>query len=184
MRGAPVRNSGPMTIESPFTNFVVFDLILFVRWDSLTTEFFDDDAVLKISCYLEDGLKHFAVSKLYKKIFWKILSKYDDLMVILDWQKIDSALFPFVIRGRGYRWIFCATNDKRNVFRIIFNGRMRYGFTRFERRNNNGYRFTFYLVTTHTKPVYGIVTTDGRLSLEFTFEEQMRIKNWHFLIRG
>ena len=56
-----------MTIESPFTNFVVFDLILFVRWDSLTTEFFDDDAVLKISCYLEDGLKHFAVSKLYKK---------------------------------------------------------------------------------------------------------------------
>ena len=44
--------------------------------------------------------------------------------------------------------------------------------------------FTLYLVTTHTKPVYGIVTTDGRLSLEFTFEEQMRIKNWHFLIRG
>ena len=35
-----------------------------IRWDSLTTEFFDDDAVLKISCYLEDGLKHFAVSKL------------------------------------------------------------------------------------------------------------------------
>ena len=38
-------------------------IILYVRWDSLTTEFFDDDAVLKISCYLEDGLKHFAVSK-------------------------------------------------------------------------------------------------------------------------
>ena len=40
------------------------------------------------------------------------------------------------------------------------------------------------LVTTHTKPVYGVVTTDGRLTLEFTFEEQMRIKHWHFLIRG
>ena len=32
------------------------------RWDSLTTEFFDDEAVLKISCYLDtDGLKHFGV---------------------------------------------------------------------------------------------------------------------------
>ena len=40
------------------------------------------------------------------------------------------------------------------------------------------------LVTTHTKPVYGVVTTDGRLTLEFTFEEQMRIKHWHFVIRG
>ena len=36
--------------------------LFYARWDSLTTEFFDDDAVLKISCYLEDGLKHFAVS--------------------------------------------------------------------------------------------------------------------------
>ena len=69
MRGAPVRNSGPMTIESPLTNFVVFDIILYIRWDSLTTEFFDDDAVLKISCYLEDGLKHFAVSKRFRRIY-------------------------------------------------------------------------------------------------------------------
>ena len=39
-------------------------------------------------------------------------------------------------------------------------------------------------MTTHTKPIYGIVTTDGRLSLEFSFEDQMRIRSWHFLIRG
>ena len=40
------------------------------------------------------------------------------------------------------------------------------------------------LVSTHTKPFYCIVSADGRLTLDFTFEEQMRIKNWHFLIRG
>jgi len=40
------------------------------------------------------------------------------------------------------------------------------------------------LVSTHTKPFYCIVSADGRLTLDFTFEEQMRIKNWHFFIRG
>ena len=44
--------------------------------------------------------------------------------------------------------------------------------------------FKILKVTTHTKPIYGIVTTDGRLSLEFSFEDQMRIRSWHFLIRG
>ena len=68
---------------------------MFVRWDSLTTEFFDDDAVLKISCYLEDGLKHFAVSKLYKRRFWKFLSKY-----VVKWLfQIGRRLIPRYFRS-------------------------------------------------------------------------------------
>lgn len=40
------------------------------------------------------------------------------------------------------------------------------------------------IVSTHTKPYYMVVSCDGKLTLDFTFEEQMRIRNWHFFIRG
>ena len=40
------------------------------------------------------------------------------------------------------------------------------------------------IVSTHTKPYYMVVSADGKLTLDFTFEEQMRIRNWHFFIRG
>lgn len=40
------------------------------------------------------------------------------------------------------------------------------------------------MVTHHGKPMFTKVFTDGRLILEFTFDDLMRIKSWHFAIRS
>lgn len=40
------------------------------------------------------------------------------------------------------------------------------------------------MVTHHGKPMYTKVFTDGRLILEFTFDDMMRIKSWHFAVRN
>ncbi|KAL8591606.1 LIM domain-binding protein 2 [Nucella lapillus] len=39
------------------------------------------------------------------------------------------------------------------------------------------------MVTQHGKPVFPYVVTEGRLLLEFTFDDLMRIRSWHFAIR-
>ncbi|XP_019784003.1 LIM domain-binding protein 2 isoform X5 [Lagenorhynchus albirostris] len=39
------------------------------------------------------------------------------------------------------------------------------------------------MVTQHGKPMFTKVCTEGRLTLEFTFDDLMRIKTWHFTIR-
>ena len=44
----------------------------------MTTEFFDDEAVLKISCYLEDGLKHFGVGVISSDVFATLPSRLVD----------------------------------------------------------------------------------------------------------
>ncbi|XP_058838839.1 LIM domain-binding protein 2 isoform X4 [Topomyia yanbarensis] len=38
--------------------------------------------------------------------------------------------------------------------------------------------------TLHGKPMYTKVFTEGRLILEFTFDDLMRIKSWHFAVRA
>ncbi|XP_043537065.1 LIM domain-binding protein 1-like [Chiloscyllium plagiosum] len=39
------------------------------------------------------------------------------------------------------------------------------------------------MVTLHSQPVFTKVCTEGRLYLEFTFDDLMRIKHWHFNIK-
>ncbi|KAJ8262143.1 hypothetical protein GJAV_G00162890 [Gymnothorax javanicus] len=39
------------------------------------------------------------------------------------------------------------------------------------------------MVTQHGKPMFTKVCTEGRLILEFAFDDLMRIKTWHFTIR-
>ncbi|XP_047001550.1 LIM domain-binding protein 2 isoform X5 [Schistocerca americana] len=39
------------------------------------------------------------------------------------------------------------------------------------------------MVTHHGKPMFTKVCTEGRLILEFTFDDLMRIKSWHFAVR-
>jgi len=114
-------------------------------WDSLTTEFFDDEAVLKISCYLEDGLKHFGIGR-------RLIPRY--FRSLFEDGVTDGYFVPRMTKETYLGNTLVAECDMAS------------------------------LVTTHTKPIYGIVTTDGRLSLEFSFEDQMRIRSWHFLIRG
>lgn len=40
------------------------------------------------------------------------------------------------------------------------------------------------MVTHHGKPMFTKVFTEGRLILEFTFDDLMRIKSWHFAVRA
>ncbi|XP_076308193.1 LIM domain-binding protein 2 Chi isoform X6 [Tachypleus tridentatus] len=40
------------------------------------------------------------------------------------------------------------------------------------------------MISHHGKPMYNKVCTEGRLILEFTFDDLMRIKSWHFATRA
>ncbi|CAG5080433.1 Oidioi.mRNA.OKI2018_I69.PAR.g9587.t1.cds [Oikopleura dioica] len=39
-------------------------------------------------------------------------------------------------------------------------------------------------IATHTKPTYCVIQSDGRLTVEFNLEDNMRIKSWNFYIRA
>ncbi|XP_021967815.1 LIM domain-binding protein 2 isoform X1 [Folsomia candida] len=39
------------------------------------------------------------------------------------------------------------------------------------------------MITVHGKPMFTQVCSEGRLILEFTFDDMMRIKSWHFAVR-
>ena len=40
------------------------------------------------------------------------------------------------------------------------------------------------MVTQHGKPMFTKVYTEGRLIVEFNFDDLMRIRSWHFAIRN
>jgi LIM domain-binding protein 1 len=40
------------------------------------------------------------------------------------------------------------------------------------------------MITVHGKPMFTQVCTEGRLILEFTFDDLMRMKSWHFAVRA
>ncbi|XP_060084748.1 LIM domain-binding protein 2-like isoform X1 [Ylistrum balloti] len=113
-------------------------------WDAFTTEFFEDDANLTLSFYLEDGPKRYTIGR---------------------------TLIP-------------------RYFRSIFEGGVTdlYYILKYPKESFHNTSITLdcdqaTMVTHHGKPMFTKVVTEGRLILEFTFDDLMRIRSWHFQVR-
>lgn len=134
-------------------------------WDAFATEFFEDDATLTLTFCLEDGPKRYTIGR---------------------------TLIP-------------------RYFRSIFEGGVQDLYFNLKHPKESFHNTTITLdcdqctmVTHHGKPIYNkglgqypsdpmkeqlakdnavVVCTEGRLILEFTFDDLMRIKSWHFATR-
>ncbi|XP_076317611.1 LIM domain-binding protein 2-like isoform X2 [Tachypleus tridentatus] len=137
-------------------------------WDTFATEFFEDDATLTLTFCLEDGPKRYTIGR---------------------------TLIP-------------------RYFRSIFEGGVTDLYYNLKHPKESFHNTTITLdcdqcsmVTHHGKPMYNkglvgsqypndpmkeqmarenavVVCTEGRLILEFTFDDLMRIKSWHFATRA
>lgn len=132
-------------------------------WDAFATEFFEDDATLTLTFCLEDGPK-----------------RYSNACCQNDAAKmISNALFTAVGRTLIPRY-----------FRTIFEGGVNELNYQLRHAKESFHQTTITLdcdqctmITQHGKPMYTKVCTEGRLILEFTFDDLMRIKSWHFAVR-
>ncbi|XP_013775166.2 LIM domain-binding protein 2-like isoform X2 [Limulus polyphemus] len=137
-------------------------------WDTFATEFFEDDATLTLTFCLEDGPKRYTIGR---------------------------TLIP-------------------RYFRSIFEGGVTDLYFHLKHPKESFHNTTIsldcdqcFMITHHGKPVYNkglvggqypndpmkeqyakdnaiVVCTEGRLILEFTFDDLMRIKSWHFATRA
>ncbi|XP_067879181.1 LIM domain-binding protein 1-like isoform X1 [Heterodontus francisci] len=113
-------------------------------WDTFTTEFFEDDAVLTVACCLEDGPKRYTIGR-------TLIPRY----------------FRSIFDGGATDLYFNLKHSKESFHGnlVILDCDL------------------CSMVTLHSKPIFTKVCTEGRLYLEFTFDDLMRVKNWHFNIR-
>ncbi|XP_023218855.1 LIM domain-binding protein 2-like isoform X3 [Centruroides sculpturatus] len=136
-------------------------------WDAFATEFFEDDATLTLTFCLEDGPKRYTIGR---------------------------TLIP-----RYFRSIF-----EGGVTDLSFN--LKHPKESFHNTTITLDCDQCTMITSHGKPLYNkgilggpypsdplkeqfvkdsavVVCTEGRLILEFTFDDLMRIKSWHFATR-
>jgi hypothetical protein len=113
-------------------------------WDSFVNEFFEEDATLTISMYLEEGPKRF---------------------------HIERVLIP-------------------RFFRTLFDGGVSEVYFLFKQTKEIFHHPTISidceqgsLITCFGKPSFIKICTDGHFNIEFTFDDLMRIKSWHFSIK-
>lgn len=113
-------------------------------WDAFATEFFEDDASLTLSFYLEDGPKRYTIGR---------------------------TLVP-----RYFRSIF--EGGVTDLYYILKHSKESFHNTSITLDCDQA-----TMITHHGKPMFTKVVTEGRLILEFTFDDLMRIRSWHFQVR-
>ncbi|XP_048474684.1 LIM domain-binding protein 1-like [Rhincodon typus] len=113
-------------------------------WDAFATEFFEDDAVLTVTCCLEDGPKRYTIGR-------TLIPRY--FRSVFDGGATDLYFNLKHSKETFHSNLVIVDCDKCSM------------------------------VTLHSKPIFTKVCTEGRLYLEFTFDDLMRIKSWHFNIK-
>ena len=146
------------------------------RWDAFANEFFEDEAQLTLTFCLEDGPKR------YSKL-----------------NEMDAGIEPVTSSAVGRTLI-------PRFFRSIFEGgvtelqwELRHAKESFHQVNRALKGFLEQtcpqatvsldcdqatMVTQHGKPMFTKVYTEGRLIVEFNFDDLLRIRSWHFAIRN
>ena len=131
-------------------------------WDAFANEFFDDEAQLTLTFCLEDGPKRY--SKLTR-----LKCKFFNLFIV---SAVGRTLIP-------------------RFFRSIFEGGVTDLHWELRHTKESFHQAVVSLdcdqatmVTQHGKPMFTKVYTEGRLIVEFNFDDLMRIRSWHFAIRN
>uniref|UniRef100_A0A8C4TZS9 LIM domain binding 2 n=2 Tax=Falco TaxID=8952 RepID=A0A8C4TZS9_FALTI len=141
-------------------------------WDAFATEFFEDDATLTLSFCLEDGPKRYIGKELeLENISAGTLSRRQIPLPARRVRTIGRTLIP-----RYFSTVF--EGGVTDLYYILKHSKESY--------HNSSITVDCdqcTMVTQHGKPMFTKVCTEGRLILEFTFDDLMRIKTWHFTIR-
>lgn len=137
-------------------------------WDAFATEFFEDDATLTLTFCLEDGPKRYSKRS------------------VLPGHTVNVRYSAAIGRTLIPRY-----------FRSIFEGGVTDLSFHLKHSKESFHNTTITLdceqcsmITSHGKHFKDmkqetvVVCTDGRLILEFTFDDLMRIKSWHFATRS
>ncbi|XP_054708729.1 LIM domain-binding protein 2-like isoform X1 [Uloborus diversus] len=135
-------------------------------WDAFATEFFEDDATLTLTFCLEDGPKRYTIGRtLIPRYFRSIFEGgVSDLSFNLKHPK--ESFHNTTI-----------TLDCDQCTMITYHGKPMYN------KGLGGQYPNDPMKDQIVKDNAVVVCTEGRLILEFTFDDLMRIKSWHFATR-
>nr|XP_023655143.1 LIM domain-binding protein 2 isoform X2 [Paramormyrops kingsleyae] len=154
-------------------------------WDAFSTEFFEDDATLTLSFCLEDGPKRYMLLSETEPGSKDPLSQTKKAAP----QRRSPEREKHVPVSRNPLSAIGRTLIPR-YFSTVFEGGVTdlYYILKHSKESFHNSSITVdcdqcTMVTQHGKPMFTKVCTEGRLILEFTFDDLMRIKTWHFTIR-
>ncbi|GFV45073.1 LIM domain-binding protein 2 [Trichonephila clavipes] len=135
-------------------------------WDAFATEFFEDDATLTLTFCLEDGPKRYTIGRtLIPRYFRSIFEgEVTDLYFSLKHPK--ESFHNTTITLDCDQCTMVAHHGKP-MYNKILGGQYPNELMKEQLAKDNAV----------------VVCTEGRLILEFTFDDLMRIKSWHFATR-
>nr|XP_042897419.1 LIM domain-binding protein 2 isoform X3 [Parasteatoda tepidariorum] len=135
-------------------------------WDAFATEFFEDDATLTLTFCLEDGPKRYTIGRtLIPRYFRSIFEGgVSDLSFNLKHPKESFHNTSITL-------------DCDQTTMITYHGKPMYN------KGLGGQYPNDPMKDQIVKDNAVVVCTEGRLILEFTFDDLMRIKSWHFATR-
>lgn len=137
-----------------------------IWWDGFASEFFEDDATLTVTFCLEDGPKRYTIGRtLIPRYFRSIF---------------EGGVTEFQINLRNCKESFHNTTitvDCDQCTIMTSHGKPNFKMGPYSHASND-------MIKEHMmKESSVLVCTEGRLVLEFTYDELPRIKSWHFATR-
>ncbi|XP_076308190.1 LIM domain-binding protein 2 Chi isoform X3 [Tachypleus tridentatus] len=137
-------------------------------WDTFTTEFFEDDATLTLTFCLEDGPKRYTIGRTLIPRYFRSIFEGGVTDLYFNLKHPKESFHNTTI-----------TLDCDQCSMISHHGKPMY---------NKGLMGGQYpndpMKEQLAKDNTVVVCTEGRLILEFTFDDLMRIKSWHFATRA
>ncbi|KAH9362081.1 hypothetical protein HPB48_002059 [Haemaphysalis longicornis] len=135
-------------------------------WDAFATEFFEDDATLTLTFCLEDGPKRYTIGRTLIPRYFRSIFEGGVTDLYFNLKHPKESFHNTTI-----------TLDCDQCTMVTHHGKSPYS------KGLGGQYPADPLKEQLAKDNAVIVCTEGRLILEFTFDDLMRIKSWHFATR-
>lgn len=135
-------------------------------WDAFATEFFEDDATLTLTFCLEDGPKRYTIGRTLIPRYFRSIFEGGVTDLYFNLKHPKESFHNTTI-----------TLDCDQCTMVTHHGKPPYN------KGLGGQYPADPLKEQLAKDNAVIVCTEGRLILEFTFDDLMRIKSWHFATR-
>ncbi|XP_054167530.1 LIM domain-binding protein 2-like isoform X2 [Oppia nitens] len=136
-------------------------------WDAFSTEFFEDDATLTLTFCLEDGPKRYTIGRTLIPRYFRSIFEGGVTELSINMKHTKESFHNTTI-----------TLDCDQCSMITQHGKPFKPMNAFPGPPNDPNKDQL------AKENSVIVCTEGRLILEFTFDDLMRIKSWHFATRN
>lgn len=135
-------------------------------WDAFATEFFEDDATLTLTFCLEDGPKRYTIGRTLIPRYFRSIFEGDVTDLYFSLKHPKESFHNTTI-----------TLDCDQCTMVAHHGKPMYN------KMLGGQYPNELMKEQIAKDNAVVVCTEGRLVLEFTFDDLMRIKSWHFATR-